>query len=358
MNTLKLLDDDNINSAIELCKLIKSAIYKYDTNILMIIKDPTKDNDLMDKEKVDSANLKKDIYRKRKGLVTDVSLPLSGFKNSILASLTTKVTFVSHWSLAGSLNHKETKSNLMTLVAPLLAQEEKYPRLERLTLLGCSTATIYQKSKSDTLYLTNDIMEMNKIKNTTYPLYCCILEKKSGNAIIYRFDQENEYSKIHEEKLTTNEMSYLKHFNSIPVLWNVSLHQKLQASMVKIQKYIFKDSKNIFINQSLNCYTKELLSCNFDVSLYMFEGEEDRNKKKSIKENLPFLNTLFKAADDKNINNNLALETGNFINEKRQKKIEIKGYSYPIVAKKFSVVPLTSSPSEFPAKSIIYKWSK
>jgi hypothetical protein len=358
-------------------KIIESQV-----SILTLVFDPNNASEKkgIDEEMHNAEKLKKDAFAKRKGLV--VNLGLSAVTNSLsekdhfVTHLTTKLTYICHWShsddrkMPSTEDPNDPSNYLLIKLCPALSDSKKFVRLERLTILGCTSAFV-SPSISDKLYFAKDSKKINQV---SLPIYYCGLE---NNKINLYFKDKHKTEKLSEIDIHKNEISKI---NSkvkpklksgdleITSLNMNSIKQQIPQTMFEIHKAVFQHSKNSQIAHTSNIYVQELLTGEDtletedqkkreQIQAY-FSGE--LKEKKSVKVILPSLGnqffTLPKIESDKSPALNLALAAERIINKERIPTIEIKGYTTTIEPKGSSIVPEGEGEIiGYSAKSIIYK---
>ncbi|ANN96967.1 TPA: lpg2372 family Dot/Icm T4SS effector [Legionella pneumophila] len=315
LNELKKLKHHNLARVI--VGDLGQVIEKNDLNMKLIITNKDTTQNIVELEM--TSNLKKkEFYKKGIVIATDTSAI-----NHELMKYVSEVTVNCHWSRKNRTSYNSTRE-LVDTVANELKHEKQYPRLKRVTILGCDTADIIPpevetKSSSTMLYVyqceKNNAATPDRKKIQSFP--CFVLTISQGQYQLHYYigqDKEEtcgEMVKITKQKKLQNNYKVLAvcNKNDIPLIPD------------SILKNIYDKTNSAKINGVNNPYLHRGATVG-DVQ----SREEWRNRKK----NIPTLSCgLFKFDNKKIHNSNLAERAALIINNSRN-NVKVKGYLIPI----------------------------
>jgi hypothetical protein len=276
-----------------------------------------------------------------KGLVVSQDVADHKAVDQFLSKIITHVTCVTHWGQEFFLDKRgdQPRNYLLQTLSPQLASSDRYPKLKRLSIVGCCTAEM--NAISATLYYTDDYKKMSAI---TPPAYCCVLEKKQAK--LY-FISEKEIKEIIEIQLSDKEIQFAEKLKTktlksamVPLVLTAEETQKLQKTKMTLHKAIFDFNRDTLINNEKNVYVKNIEENDEDVVAYLqgLSGPKKKEVKQSAIKKLPFLRNIVMEVPEEPASN-LALFAERIINQGRKDPIEVKGYIVAIDKFRNSLVP-------------------
>ncbi|GEM_PF-7116005 len=262
--------------------------------------------------------------------------------NLLVAKLATRITSICHWSAANGSNlFAESRKNVLDLAIEI-KDENKFSRLDRFTVLGCSTA-LPPPVHDAKLYLGLGY------PNAGHPILEEIKDEKECPTFLLSFDLDNKKSVLYaadhtapskmklnnlkEFPLSESQIKLVKSYDNIKVnsiyKWKGSdLKDKNINGIISIIHQIIYEKTQLYLinkvyyNLYLSSSNKALLNKPKQEALTAADKQE---LKELI---LNYRNVTF--FEPKKGPRNLAENAGDIINTDRVKKIMVKGYSIAV----------------------------